>query len=376
MPDNMSPPSSSSVKYGNKAVPSKNLVEAVKGARRIVVYHLNGVGDLLFSLPALLAIRQAFPKAEITSILRPFLRELLEPSQLVDHILLRPEAGGKLKIPLFLHKLRKEHFDLAVLFSQSASMNLYARASGTKLRIGFIDTIFPKFLSHALPLRGITCTAKLLYLTEQLGAQPQKRDYVGLLKISEAQRAKALALLQEVGLRGERLVIFSFAQGAGLPNPHKTWLHESFVETGLRFSKLGLRPVIIGAAADAKQGLLLAQDIGKSAVSLAGRTGLGELAGVIQQAALFVGIDSGPTHIAAALGIPVIALYGPTDPSITGPQGNMTRVIRKDFPCSPCREPTCQGRPCMEAITPEEVVAAAMNILDGKSIMQQGEASK
>jgi heptosyltransferase II len=363
MRNKMSQPCQASLSRASTGTYPSIPLDLVKSAKRIAVYHLNGVGDLLFSFPALLALRHAFPNAEITGIIRSFLRDLLEPSQLVDNILFRPEWRSRLDVPSFLYKLRQKKFDLAVLFSQSASMNLFARASGTKLRIGFIDTIFPRFLSHPLPLRGITCSSKLLYLTEQLGAKPQKRDYVGLLKVSDAQRAKANALLQEAGITEEPLVVFSFAQGAGLPNPHKMWLHEKFVETGLRLLKNGLRPVIIGAPADMEEGLLLAKDIGKSAVSLAGRTGLGELAAVIQHSSLLIGIDSGPTHMAAALDIPAVALYGPTDPSITGPQGDKVRVIQKDFPCSPCRMPTCAGRPCMEAIEPEEVVSAAMDLI-------------
>jgi len=339
------------------------LLEEPAAIRRMAVFHLNGVGDLLFSLPALLALRRAFAHTHITSVIRPYLRDLLEPAGLADEILLRPERRAWGEFLGFVRRLRKGNFDLAVLFSQSASANIYAFLSGTRLRVGFIDTIFPWLLSHVLPRRGITCTAKLLHLAERLGAPEQRRDYVGLLRVSEAQQQKAEFLLRQAGANCEPRVVLSFAEGRGRPYPYKTWSEEKFAAVGRYFPRQGLRPVVIGARADAEAGQRLAENIGEGAISLAGRTSLGELAGVIQRAALLVGIDSGPTHIAAALGIPVVALYGPTDPLLTGPQGEGNIVIRREMACSPCRRPTCENRPCLSGIEPEEVVAAAERLL-------------
>jgi ADP-heptose:LPS heptosyltransferase len=345
--------------------PNRVIVQDTSAISRLAVFHLNGVGDLLFSLPALLAIRRAFPSSHITSVIRPYLRELLEPLALADEIVLRPERGQILDIPGFIWNLRRRRFDLAVLFSQSASANIYARLSRTKIRVGFVDTIFPRLLSHVIPLRGISSTPKLLHLTERIGAKPERRDYVGMLKVGDKQSERAKALLQQAGIESKPFVIFSFAQGPGPIPLYKTWPRENFVQVGRHFLKRGLVPVAIGSRADVNESRLITGQIGREAVSLAGQTSLGELAAVIQKARLLVGIDSGPAHLAAALGIPVVALYGPTDPAVTGVQGDRSVTIKKDRPCSPCRKPTCEGRPCMSEIMPEEIIAAAEKLIFG-----------
>jgi len=347
------------------------ILNELAAVERVAVFHLNGVGDLLFSLPALLAVRQRFASSRITSVIRPHLAELLEPAGLADEIILRPRRGDIARLLAFLRDLRRHRFDLAVLFSQSASANIYALLSATRIRVGFIDTIFPRLLSHPIAKRGITSTAKLLYLAEWLGAKPEKRDYAGLLKVSESQQERAGFLLKEAGVDNKPFVVLSFAQGGVHMPLYKTWPLEKFAEVGRRLLRLGLSTVAIGAGPDAGEGRLLAESIGTGAVSLAGRTRLGELAGIIGRASLLVGIDSGPTHIAAALGIPVVALYGPTDPRITGVQGSRSVMIRKEMPCSPCRRPTCEGRPCMTRISPEEVVEAAEKLMASGAAYQK-----
>jgi heptosyltransferase II len=330
---------------------------------RIAVYHLNGVGDLVFSLPALLALRRLFPQAHITSILRPYLQDLLEPAGLVDRILPRPDRGARRETPGFLRELRREHFELALLFSQSLSANVYALLSGAPVRVGFIDTIFPQLLSHALNLRGITSPAKLLYLVEQLGAQPAKRDYVGLLKTSVPQQERVSALLREAGREKARLAVISFGEGSLRPYPYKVWAPEKHVAVGQYLSRQGLTPLVIGAKGEAGEAAALAEQIGGEAFSLAGRTSLGELAELIGRAEIFLGIDSGPTHIAAAMGVPLVAIYGPTDPAVTGPQGSRQVILRKPRPCGPCVTPSCEGRPCLEEISAEEAIAAVEQLL-------------
>jgi ADP-heptose:LPS heptosyltransferase len=346
-----------------KAPAQTELVVNPAAVGRIAVYHLNGVGDLIFSLPALLALRRLFPHAHITSILRPYLQDLLEPAGLVDGIMLRPEPKGGNNAPVFLRSLRREKFELALLFSQSLSANIYALLSGAPVRVGFVDTIFPQLLSHVLNMRGITSPAKLLYLVEQLGAQPEKLDYVGLLKPSVPQQERVTALLREVGREKARLAVISFGEGSRRPYPYKVWAPEKHVAVGKFLAGRGLTPLVIGAKREAGEADELARKIGGEAFSLAGRTRLGELAELIGRAEIFVGIDSGPTHIAAAMGVPLAAIYGPTDSTVTGPQGSSHIILHKARDCGPCVTPTCEGRPCLEEISAEEVIAAVEQLL-------------
>jgi ADP-heptose:LPS heptosyltransferase len=361
--DNLMSASSGAATVAAKAPPQQALVANPAALGRIAVFHLNGVGDMIFSLPALLALRQLFPQAHITSILRPYLQDLLAPIGLVDQIILRPEKSASRETPGFLRELRQANFELAILFSQSLSANVYALLSGAPIRVGFIDTIFPQLLNPALNLRGITAPAKLLYLVEQLGAHPTKRDYVGLLKPNLPQQERVTALLREIGGEKDRLAIISFGEGSKRPYPYKVWAREKHVAVGSYLSRQGLRPVTIGSKGEAPEAALLAEEIGGGAFSLAGRTSLGELAELIGRAEIFIGIDSGPTHIAAALGVPLVAIYGPTDPTITGPQGSNHIILHKPRDCGPCVTPTCEDRSCLAAISAEEVIAAIEQLL-------------
>jgi len=121
--------------------------------------------------------------------------------------------------------------------------------------------------------------------------------------------------------------------------------------------------VIVGGGKDVALGDEIIAGLGRRAANLAGRTTPSELAAVLAQCDLLIGIDSGPMHVAAAMGLPGVGLFGPTDPGRTGPQGEGHEIIFHRQPCWPCMTPTCQGRPCLAAITVEEVLAAARRAL-------------
>jgi lipopolysaccharide heptosyltransferase II len=339
--------------------------------KRMVVFHLNQIGDLLFTLPALKALREAFPQAHITSVLRPHLSGLISHSGYVDEIIHRPSGGPRKAINLGL-RLRQTKPNLAVTLSQSASMALCAWLSGASHRVGYVDSDLCRLLNHRVQVRGIPSPRKVLRLVRSLGLSPEKRDYVGLVRLSDEDRASGQKLLEECDLWGHGPLV-ALAPGESSDQAYKSWNESGFREVAAALVRRhGARLVVVGSQRDRLLGWEVISPLGRrEACNLAGKTTPAQLAAVLEQCDFLVGIDSGPMHVAAAMGRPVVGLFGPTDPALTGPQGEGHEIIFHQQPCwRPCIHPmipTACDRRCMEAITVEEVVAAAERTLARQS---------
>ena len=336
-------------------------------AKRIVVFHLNQIGDLMFTLPALKALREAFPGAHITSVLRPHLAGLVSHSGLVDEIAHRPPGGPWPAIRLGL-TLRGQRPDLAITFSQSATMALCAWLSGAPHRVGYVDSDLCRLLNHRVQVRGIPCPAKVLRLVKSLGLAPAQADYVGMVRLSPEDLAGGQELLDGCELWGAGPLI-ALAPGESSAGSHKSWSASGFREVATALVRVHhARLVVVGSERDRMLGYEVITSSGqREACNLAGRTTPAQLAAVLAQCDLLIGIDSGPMHVAAAMGRPVVGLFGPSDPGRTGPMGEGHEVIFHQQGCwRPCIHPVvpnCTVRRCMEAITVEEVVAAAERII-------------
>jgi len=331
--------------------------------KRVLVFHLNQIGDLMFTLPALKVLREAYPQAHITSVLRPHLSGLLAQSGFVDEILNRPSAPLHAAVGMGL-KLRHSKPDMAVGFSQSATMALAARLSGARHRVGYVDSELGQFLTHRIQVRGIPSPEKVMRLVRGLGLQPTKTDYVGLVRLSAEDEATGAKLAAECEGSGP---LIALAPGESAARPYKCWSTEGFQRVAAALLQDGARVVVVGGPADASLGEEIVADLADRGHNLAGRTTPSELAALLERCDLLIGIDSGPMHVAAAMGRPVVGLFGPTDPRRTGPLGEGHEVIFHEQPCwGPCVHPVtpkCSDRACMSAITVAEVLAAARRIL-------------
>jgi lipopolysaccharide heptosyltransferase II len=338
--------------------------------KKIVVFHLNQIGDLLFTLPALKALREAFPQAHITSVVRPHLAALLASGGLVDAIWSRRPGPLWLMLQWGAWLRRDLRPDLAITFSQSASMAFCAWRSGAPHRVGYLDSDLCRLLNHRVQVRGIPSPTKVLRLLRAMGLVPAKSDYVGLLGLTDGDRAMGNAVLERYGGQGDGPLV-ALAPGESSKRPYKAWTAERFRDLAEALVRArGVRLVVVGGERDRHLGdaVLSALPGSAGAGNLVGRTTPYELAAVLAQCDLLIGIDSGPMHLAAALGKPVVALFGPTDPALTGPQGEGHEVIFHRQPCwRPCIHPmipkACDRR-CLKAITVEEVLAAAHRALD------------
>ncbi|MHB0912496.1 MAG: glycosyltransferase family 9 protein [Armatimonadota bacterium] len=323
--------------------------------RKIVCIHMNQVGDLLFSLPALHNLRAHFPEAHIASVVRPSCKSLLALSGLVDEIIERPRGGLAADVRI-ARRIRSGSFDLLVLFSTSFATWAMAQVSGVRHKAGFTGSMHGLLLQTRAPWTPPPSMQNNLRLTEAIGCPMVKRDYTGLITPSKTDKEQAEAILRSVGIGPEgRFAVL--APGSSTGREVKCWSGEKFAEVAdIMSDKFALRSVVVGLGGS--------RIPSESAIDLTGKTSLPVLAAVLAQSKVFIGIDSGAMHLAAAMGTPVVGLFGPSDPAVTGPQGEGHTVIGVNEPCAPCLSSRCNlDRRCMEGITPEMVVSAAARIL-------------
>lgn len=335
--------------------------------RRIACFHLNQIGDLFFSLPALYNLRAAFPQAYIASVARPHCKELLSLSGLVDEVIERPRRplGSGFRV---LSQLRRERFDLALLFSTSLGMSTLALLSGSRGRVGFARPPTRFFLTHCVPWSPPPSTENNLRLLEAIGCPVTKRDYVGLIQPDESERDEARRILESAGV-GPREDFVILGPGTSGGREIKCWSEEGFAEvTDHLAAEFGLRSVVVGSSGGAKL-----CSLSPHAADLTGKTSLPALAAILEGAKMFVGVDSGVMHLAAAVATPVVGLFGPSDPNITGPQGKGHRVVCVDMPCRPCLAKSCDfGYRCMTEITPAMVLDAAESLVRSTAARDSG----
>ncbi|MGB9618849.1 MAG: lipopolysaccharide heptosyltransferase II [Armatimonadota bacterium] len=332
---------------------------------RIVCFHLNQIGDLVFSLPALKCLRDSFPNAYIASVVRPPVRDLLQCTDLVNEVLVRSGGLNLRKIEL-ARRLAAGKFDLAVLFSQSAECAILAFLSRAPRRVGFVNTSFGRLLTDLVQFRHPPSTENNLRLVRAVGCPISKSDYVGLLTPSQAMMESGRHILDEHGVGSDERII-ALAPGTSGRRRLKEWSESGFARVAKHAVAGAMKVVIIGT--DPAPGIV--QD-SREIIDLAGKTTLSDVVGILARCAALVGVDSGILHLCAALGKPVVGLYGPSDPATTGPQGKGHVVLFSGAECSPCAQVKCSfGRKCMTNIDPADVIAALDAVLEGNDGSQR-----
>jgi ADP-heptose:LPS heptosyltransferase len=324
---------------------------------KIGVIHLNQIGDLLFSLPLLKALRDAFPNAVIHSILRRNLIDLLSGSPYVDSIVVR----GKTLSDTFqlLRNIRKEHYDLLITLSSSEACLTLTALSKANTKAGFSHFPLDLFLDIKEHIEGHNSWLNNRKLLDRLQVRVTKNDYVGLLNIGTEKPTC-------VDSNGRYAVI---SPGASRRRQMKTWDNRNFARLiTLLYKQFGLTPVLIGGMDNRENNKHIIQLVRAESpiADIANLTedNLRTISLVVKQAELFVGIDSGFMHVASSLDIPVVALFGPTDPFYVGPQNQQSIVVRNEnLDCIPCYLKNCEHRNCMKNLTVEAVFNACKTLL-------------
>jgi ADP-heptose:LPS heptosyltransferase len=329
---------------------------------KIAIIHLNQIGDLLFSLPLLKALRDNYPNAIIHSILKPNLKGLLSDSPYVDDSILR---GGTLADTWSLLKtVRKHRYDLLLSLSRSEECLALTALSRAGVKAGFAHFPWDFSLAVKETVEGHNSWYNNRKLLNRLNIKVTKNDYVGLLQFHTDDPGLALP---------QHFVVIS--PGASRRRLMKAWGHENFADLIiLLMQHYHLTPVLIGGKDNQEYNEKIIAAVRRKdrnttrLILNLTEASLPSLSLIIKNADLFVGIDSGFMHIASSMDVPLVGLFGPTDPVYVGPQNKNSIVVREEsLECIPCYLKPCEHRACMSKLPVSTVFQACEQLLTKSS---------
>jgi heptosyltransferase-2 len=332
--------------------------------RKVLVRAANWIGDAVMTLPALGSIREGLPNRPIAILTKPWVADLFIGHPMVDEVILYESPGrhegarGKWRLA---RELSRKRFDLAILFQNAFEAALLSFLARIPRRAGYNTDARGILLTQAVPVNGKVKKGHQVdyYRAMTAGLGFPSTPSAPALPLPEAQKEEGGRILKSRSLQGERRLI-GLAPGAAY-GPAKRWFPERFAALADRFSRdWGARALVFGSGGDRETAARLVQSARTEVTDFTGQTTLGQAMGLIARCRLFVTNDSGLMHVAAALGVPVVAIFGSTDPVRTGPLGEKCRVVQKPLPCAPCLKTHCpKNRECLEKISVDEVYAAA-----------------
>jgi heptosyltransferase-1 len=343
----------------------------------ILVVRLTSLGDVLMSLPAVKALKEGSPDVSVSWLVEGSVAELLSHQNFVDHVIRFPrdlivrslKGGSSLQalshLGAFLGKLRARKYDALVDFHGILKSALLDRVVRVKKRIGFGRTFAKEgsWLAYDERINGadksLHKVERNMLLVRHLGineAIPQ----VDLVAPPGAQ-AYVDDLLTEHGIRPPIIALFPFCSKG---SAFKRWDLANYAELLKRMRESIAATVLIlwgpGEEEEAKR----LRDMAGTGVVLPANLGVAQLCALLKRADMYVGGDTGIMHLAAFSGVPVLAIFGPTDPRVNAPFGPMHKIVRQELPCSPCRDKDCKERTCLASITPEAVFEEAKHMWD------------
>jgi heptosyltransferase-2 len=324
--------------------------------QRMAIFAPNWLGDAVMALPAMADVRHGAPLSSLTVVARPAVAPLFQMASGIDRVVAitgdRRQAADT---------LRAQQFEAALLLPNSFQSALIAWRSGIPERWGYRGDYRSPLLTHAVSKpAGIHQAASYQHLVRELGFENGAR--LPRIEASADVRRAAAAWLAEEGWNRQSPLV-ALAPGAANGRA-KQWPPSSFAMVITRLVEKQAVPVIVGAPADADaaQAVVgaLAPPVRDRVISLAGRTDLSALAGVLVHCQALITNDSGGMHFAAALGIPVTAMFGPSNEEETRPLGaGVSTILTNPVWCRPCMLRDCPiDHRCMRAITPDQVLAA------------------
>jgi heptosyltransferase II len=333
--------------------------------RRILIKAVNWLGDVVMTLPAMRATRRAFPDTHLALLINRELASFFDGDHLLDEVIPYSVARGfgglndRLKI---VGELRAHHFDLAVLMPNSFESALWVTAAGIPRRAGYALDARGAMLTHkASPppdaLAGHQSRYWLAMVRETLGVEGDAND----LAISpDASHVATMREWIRTHRRRANAPLIAIAPAAAY-GPAKEWPAKKFADViDALAARLDAECVLVGAPSERAKCAEVASLAASGAMVSAGETSIGELIALLSISSGFVGNDSGCMHLAGALGIPTVAIFGSTNPIRTGPAGSRSRVIWHHLECSPCLARTCRfgHYNCLHQIESKEALEA------------------
>lgn len=337
-------------------------------AKKILILRTDRLGDVILSTPAIKAIRMHYPKSYIAFLCRPYTQQVLEGNPYLDKVVVYDKYGkhkGFFSTLRFSFQLRKEKFDLALILHPTNRAHMITFFAGIPRRIGWDKKLSFLLTDRLVHRKDAGRKHELEYnfdILRQAGIHLKSKEIY--IPLKEEAILKVDKLLEEQGLReSDKLVVVHPSASC----PSKRWPQENFLELiSLLKKKKEIKIALITSADQVEFGKMLTAS--QELIDLRGYLSLLETAALLNKASLFISCDSGPVHIAAGLNVPVISIFGRSQPGLSpkrwAPVGKNSYFLHKDIGCNPCLAHNClKNFRCLAAITPLEVHALASRFL-------------
>ena len=351
-------------------LPTSNLQPQSVVPKRILVIRLDRIGDVVLSTPVLQALRTAYPHAYIAMMVRPTCRELLEGNPFLNEIIIYEKEGrhhSVIRTIQFARGLRRYEFDTALILHPSNRSHWIPFLAGIPIRIGY-NRKCGWLLTHRVPhhkqegsQHEATYTLELL---RGVGITPGIPQPLIGIQHEAAQRVEGLLSAASIRPTDRLVAIHPSASCVS-----KRWMPDRFAQVGDRLvAEHGVRLCLVAGEADVETARRVAQLMHQSVLNLAGRLSLGELAALFKRCRLLISNDSGPVHVAAAVGTPVIDIFGRNQrglsPQRWGPLGEGHIILHKEVGCVTCLAHNCDIEfLCLTSLSVDDVYRAAVSIL-------------
>ncbi|MDP2921601.1 MAG: lipopolysaccharide heptosyltransferase II [Candidatus Omnitrophota bacterium] len=340
--------------------------------KRILITRTDRIGDVILSLPAIKAARKAFPDAHIALMVQPRIDGLLKGNPDIDELIVydkKDSQKGVFKNISFIRWLRARKFDMVINLHSTKRMNLICFLAGIPKRIGYArgkaDFLLTDRIIYTKKAGEKHEAEYSLDVLRYLGIEPEFSN--PFIYVQAEDEKKAEAILQGLGVKqGERFAILH----PGASCISKMWPPENFAKTGdMLIENLNIKVMINLAPGQKELGEKVRDLMKKEPIFFCDPTTLGELAALFKKASLVISNDSGPAHIAAGAGAPVISIFGRNQkglsPARWRPLGDKAIAIHKDVGCISCLAHDCRkGFLCLKAISAEDVFEKAKKLLD------------
>ncbi len=342
--------------------------KALLESRHMLVRGTNWIGDVIMSLPAISAVKGASPDTKITVLAKPWVADLYRLCPDVDEVILFRSPGvhdglmGKWRLAM---DLKSRGFDAALLLQNAIEAAIITSLAGIPVRAGYRTDGRGMLLTRPVKVRrGVKTVHQSRYYLEMVKAcgfdcDPGEPS----IQPDETSLEKSLHLLKKEGVSEEDLLV-GMAPGAAY-GPAKMWRPERYAAVADRLiEQFSCRVLLFGSGGDRRQAEIVEAHAERPLLNVAGKTSLAEAIALMSRCRLFISNDSGLMHVAGALGIPLVSIFGSTNPNTTSPAGKRSVVIYKHVECSPCLEKTCpKDFRCMNLISIDEVYHKAETML-------------
>lgn len=332
-------------------------------------------------IPSLVAIRKSFPHAHITVLATPWVVPLLENHPAIDRTMIMEKCTGLTasfrELARIVSWLRGERFDLAILFQNAFEAAFLAYMGGVRHIVGYDTDGRGFFLTHKVirdrDILSVHQAQYFLGLIEAMGWEVEEGEPT--LYVPDEDIKSASLMLSSMGVEDSFFVV-GLNPGA-VYGPAKRWPEDRFAILGdWAAERWGAKVLLFGSPSEREIAAKVSHRMHTNPVNLCGQTTLGQAMALIKRCNLFLTNDTGLMHVAAAFRVPIVAVFGSTDPAATGPISTNARIVRHSIDCSPCLKEECAtDHRCMLSIEPEEVWQE-MEGLKGEVMGEAGRISR